>query len=87
MSDIYEQGLDEDAVRSVIGITHLAGADTVSAFERHFRSTILRFLTDRLCAEHVRLGNVHLPKGATEGTSRNRTRRWRGSITRLFGFE
>ena len=30
MAGMQEQGLDEDAVRSVIGITHLAGADTVS---------------------------------------------------------
>ena len=30
MASIHERGLDEYAVRSVIGITHLAGADTVS---------------------------------------------------------
>ena len=33
MAGINEQGLDEDAVRSVIGITHLAGADTVSVID------------------------------------------------------
>ena len=33
MGEIYEQGLDEDGVRSVIGITHLAGADTVSTVD------------------------------------------------------
>ena len=30
IASIREQGLDEEAVRSVVGITHLAGADTVS---------------------------------------------------------
>ena len=30
MAGLHEQGLDEGAVRSVIGIAHLAGADTVS---------------------------------------------------------
>ena len=29
MADICEQGLDEDAIRAVAGITHLGGADTV----------------------------------------------------------
>ena len=35
MDAIREQGLDEDAVRSVIGIMHLGGADTVSMVNRH----------------------------------------------------
>jgi len=30
IANIREQGLDEVAIRSVVGITHLAGADTVS---------------------------------------------------------
>ena len=34
MASIRERGLDEYAVRSVIGITHLAGADTVSTIYR-----------------------------------------------------
>jgi len=29
MADVREQGLDEDAIRAVAGITHLGGADTV----------------------------------------------------------
>ena len=32
MANIYEQGLDEYAIRSVIGIIHLASADTVSMY-------------------------------------------------------
>jgi len=30
VGDIREQGFDEQAIRSVAGITHLGGADTVS---------------------------------------------------------
>jgi len=33
MAGLHEQGLDEEAVRSVIGIMHLAGADTVSTID------------------------------------------------------
>ena len=88
MVNIREQGLDEKAIRSVVGITHLAGADTVSMIGCDTpTSTILKSHTDRLRAEHVLLGHDPLSGSAEEGTSRNRSRHRRGSAARLFGLK
>ena len=35
LAGIREQGLDEDAIRAVAGITHLGGADTVRMIGCH----------------------------------------------------